>query len=291
MTESRVKRSWLSPVTARLYDWYDDANDLEMWQRLAANEGSPVLELGSGTARVLSALARAGHDLTGVEISPAMLEVARRKLAVEPEAVQKRITLVQADMTNFHLPQRFRFGFIGCNTLCEVSTFEGQRRALSRLYHHLEPGGLAVVSVPNPILGRYPSGGPTSPDEAKEHLLWESVNPATGKLTRHLSASWYDPLEQKRYTHFAFEEQETDGSWTRSEPLPPGEWGAMRYLYRFELHLMLELCGFSIENIWGGYDQGPLTVDSGMIFAARRAQLPTADASADVGKEGVARHA
>jgi len=270
MTESHVKKSWFSPVTARLYDWYDDANDLQMWRRLAAREGSPILELGSGTARVLLPLARAGHDVTGVEISPPMLEVARRKVAAEPESVQECITLVQADMTDFDLPQRFRLGFIACNTLCEVSTFEGQKRALSRLYHHLEPGGLAVVSVPNPILGRYPAGGPMSPDEASPGLLWESVNPATGKLTRHLSASWHDPVAQKRYMRFTFEEQEADGSWTRHETLPPGEWGAMRYLYRFELHLMLELSGFEVEDVWGGCDQEPPTADSGMIFAARR---------------------
>jgi len=272
MTESHVKEGWFSQVTARLYDWYDGdvTHDLDMWQRLAVDEGSPVLELGSGTARVLLVLARAGHDVTGVEISPAMLEVARRKVAAEPEAVRRRITLVQADVTDFDLPPRFRLGFIACNTLCEVSTFEGQKRALSRLYHHLEPGGLAVVSVPNPILGRYPSGGPMSPDEARQGLLWESVNPATGKLTRHLSASWHDPVEQKRYMRFTFEEQEADGRWRRHEILPPGEWGAMRYLYRFELHLMLELSGFEIENVWGGFNGQPLTADSGMIFAARR---------------------
>lgn len=128
-----------------------------------------------------------------------------------------------------------------------------------------------------------------SPDDAKEHLLWESVNPATGKLTRHLNASWYDPLEQKRYMHFAFEEQEVDGSWTRSEPLPPGEWGAMRYLHRFELHLMLELCGFEIENVWGDYEQGRVTVKSGMIFAARRPRVPIAKRGAEPRREGAVR--
>jgi SAM-dependent methyltransferase len=271
MTESHVKASWLSPVIARLYDWYDEyTEDLEMWKRLAADEGSPILELGSGTARVLLALAQAGHEVTGVEISPAMIEVARRKIGAEPEAVQRRITLVQADMTDFDLQQRFAFGFIGCNTLCEVSTLEGQRRALSRFYSHLQPGGLAVVSVPNPILGRYPSGGPMSPEEAKPHLLWESVNPATGKLTRHISASWHDPVEQKRYIRFTFEEQETDGSWTRHETQPPGEWGQMRYLCRFELQLMLEQSGFEIENVWGGYDGEPLSTEGGLVFAARR---------------------
>ena len=109
-----------------------------------------------------------------------------------------------------------------------------------------------------------------SPDEARQGLLWESVNPATGKLTRHLSASRHDPVEQKRYMRFTFEEQEADGRWRRHEIMPPGEWGAMRYLYRFELHLMLELSGFEIENVWGGFNGQPLTADSGMIFAARR---------------------
>jgi SAM-dependent methyltransferase len=44
-------------------------------------EGSMVLELGSGTGRLTLPLARAGHPVIGLDLSPAMLTRARAKLA------------------------------------------------------------------------------------------------------------------------------------------------------------------------------------------------------------------
>jgi ubiquinone/menaquinone biosynthesis C-methylase UbiE len=60
---------------------------------------SRILEIGVGTGRIALPLARQGHDLTGVDISLAMMDQLRTKLAdlaVAGEPV--RLALVEADM-------------------------------------------------------------------------------------------------------------------------------------------------------------------------------------------------
>ena len=50
------------------------AFDLERYQELVTEQGGPVLELGCGTGRVAIPLARKGFEVTGVDVSQAMLE-------------------------------------------------------------------------------------------------------------------------------------------------------------------------------------------------------------------------
>jgi SAM-dependent methyltransferase len=53
--------------------------DLPLWRRLAAESGGPVLDVGAGTGRVTLDLARAGHDVTALDIDPDLLaELAER---------------------------------------------------------------------------------------------------------------------------------------------------------------------------------------------------------------------
>ena len=59
---------------AELADIYDaiyaDRDDTGFWQAMAAAAGAhPILELGCGTGRVLLPLARAGSDVTGLDLS------------------------------------------------------------------------------------------------------------------------------------------------------------------------------------------------------------------------------
>src|SRR6478609_1434357 len=78
---------------ARFYDddYRDYTDDIEAITHLAKQCGNPVLELGCGTGRVLLALAMARCTVTGVDISPALLDVARGKL--QNSQLATRITL------------------------------------------------------------------------------------------------------------------------------------------------------------------------------------------------------
>ncbi|MBP6545777.1 MAG: class I SAM-dependent methyltransferase, partial [Phenylobacterium sp.] len=63
------------------------AGDIDFYLDLARDRGGKVLELACGTGRILTPLVEAGFEVTGVDISRAMLDLADRKLqALRPSA-------------------------------------------------------------------------------------------------------------------------------------------------------------------------------------------------------------
>ena len=67
---------------AGVYDsWYDDSSDTEMAVNFLSSRAGQgrLLELGVGTGRLALRLARLGYQVTGVDISKAMLDQLRSK--------------------------------------------------------------------------------------------------------------------------------------------------------------------------------------------------------------------
>jgi SAM-dependent methyltransferase len=123
---------------APFYDWENaqtlGRRDVPFWRNLALNAGGPVLELGCGTGRVSLPLARAGVPLIGVDRSPAMLALARRRVA--RGRLHRHLRLVQADIR--HLP----FASAACP--------EHRRGAAAR--QRRSRGSFAMVMAPYGIL-------------------------------------------------------------------------------------------------------------------------------------------
>src|SRR5262250_1747351 len=67
-----------------------------------------VLELACGSGRIgIELLHSPGNfQLEGLDISAAMLDAYQRKLEREPEAVQQRVTLHEADMCDYQLEHK-----------------------------------------------------------------------------------------------------------------------------------------------------------------------------------------
>lgn len=123
-----------------------DLEDLPYWLGLAAQHGGPILELGCGTGRVTLPLIQAGYPVTGLDHSAEML-AAFKTLAAQAGIVD--LPLVQADLTDFQLDQRFPLILLPCNTYSTLS--ESQRQAaLECITRHLTPGGVFAASMPNP---------------------------------------------------------------------------------------------------------------------------------------------
>ena len=75
---------------ARLYDFEhaDLQDDIGLYLEFAARCDGPVLELGCGTGRVSLALVEAGHRVTGIDNSSAMLVLARLHAAAAGVSAQ-----------------------------------------------------------------------------------------------------------------------------------------------------------------------------------------------------------
>ncbi|MGI9504343.1 MAG: class I SAM-dependent methyltransferase, partial [Geminicoccaceae bacterium] len=90
--------------------------DVAFYLDCAERFGSPVLELGVGTGRIACALAKAGHKVVGLDRSKGMLDTARKKSEAQVDAVQKKLDLIEADITTFALHKEFPLALIPFST-------------------------------------------------------------------------------------------------------------------------------------------------------------------------------
>jgi ubiquinone/menaquinone biosynthesis C-methylase UbiE len=101
------KTHYASRLAVATYDlFHSGSGDVPFYLDCARRFGGPILELGAGTGRILIALAAAGYELVGLDLSAAMLEVASGKIA-KTSAIAVRIRLVESDMRDCALQQRF----------------------------------------------------------------------------------------------------------------------------------------------------------------------------------------
>jgi SAM-dependent methyltransferase len=247
-------------IYARFYDLdFGKAKaDLPMLQQFAVRCGSPILELGCGTGRVLLPLVRQGHQVTGIDASPAMLDVARRKLAAEK--LTGRATLVQQEMLELDVDGRFNLAFAAINTFMHLATTDDQLAALDRIYQHLNPGGLLVLDLFNPDLGRLL--------DLRGQVTLEKImtDPDTGRRLMRFHTDKADLGQQTIHVTFMVDEIDPQGHLQRT--LFPF---SIRYLFRYELELLLRHAGFEVEAIYGSYDLEEFSSDSEkMIAVARR---------------------
>src|SRR5262249_11300382 len=105
---------------------------------LAGTDGR-LLELGSGTGRLLLPLAEKGLSVQGIELSPEMVERMREKPG--GDAIEGRVE----DMSTFGLEDRFDLVLLADNTLFSLTTQERQVECLERAVAHLAPGGRLVL--------------------------------------------------------------------------------------------------------------------------------------------------
>ncbi|MGH9330645.1 MAG: class I SAM-dependent methyltransferase, partial [Vicinamibacterales bacterium] len=112
------------------------ARALESW--LAVEPGTSVLEIGCGVGRWTRRLARAGADVVGLDLSPAMVREAR--VRAEREGLETRCRFLVADTAEFSLGRRFDL-IIGVTVLQHVLEAVRLHASIDGLAAHLAPFG------------------------------------------------------------------------------------------------------------------------------------------------------
>jgi SAM-dependent methyltransferase len=109
-----------------------------------------------GTGRVALALARAGHEVVGVDTSGEMLAELAVRVSVEPPDVRARLSWCLGDARTIDLGRRF--GLVVCpfNGLAHHLTDADLDAVLENVAMHLEPSGLFAFDVlaPDPSMLR-----------------------------------------------------------------------------------------------------------------------------------------
>lgn len=145
-----------------------EADDLPFWLDWAQRQGGPILELGCGSGRVILTLAQAGHNIVGVDHDPGMLSFLRKRAQAQQ---LDEVEIVQADMKNFCLAQRFALILVPCNTFSTLRPDE-QLATVEQNREHLASGGIFIASMPNPhLLTILPQQGEIQEESSFRHPL------------------------------------------------------------------------------------------------------------------------
>ena len=140
-------------VEAPFYDQvYDRQDDIPLYLEYCAKTGGPVLECCSGTGRLAIQIARAGFDITGLDMNEKMLRVCRSKLLKENQSVRKRVHLVKGDMRNFSMDRKFKLAFIAFASFIQNTSIEDEEKSLRCIANHLEDNGVLILDIFNPDL-------------------------------------------------------------------------------------------------------------------------------------------
>lgn len=221
------------------------SDDIPLYLNIAEAVGDPILELGCGTGRVLLPLAEAGFRVTGIDCSAPMLQ--RADVAATALGVQGAVSLVESDMTDADRAPGGPFGLVlvPLNGLLHLADPAVQRAALAATRRALDPRGQLVLDLFNPVSEILRAFDRTAVHEGS----WEL--PAGTRVDKFGSRRLHT-AHQRIETDLWYDLLDPDGSLRRVRTSY-----AMRYIYRAELELMLELAGFAEWEIYGSYDLDP----------------------------------
>ena len=232
-------------IDAAYYDAIhgEGGDDLDFWLPFAAEHGGPILEVGAGTGRVALPLARAGHAVTALDPSPAMLAIARERAAAEGLA----LTFLEGGLPNAPLPPAAFTTVILPNDVFLACSAPGEQiAALRAAAAALAPHGRLALDVAGPAHWLDPEGN-------GEPLLAFS-----GDLDGESFSVWHtceDDLDaQTRGLRIRYELTGADGQvrGTESEHV-------LRYVTCAEVTEFLETAGLRVLDTWGDYSLGALT--------------------------------
>jgi SAM-dependent methyltransferase len=221
-----------------------------------------VLELGCGSGRLLLPLVHAGHAVVGLDASAEMLTIARKDIAQSPTAVQKRITLVHGDMTQFDLSQKpFDTAVIFCNTLLHLDEMALQQ-ALHHTAKHLLPGGQLLIDVPNPFVLA------AAEDDDTPTLEQLFTDPTTNEQIAQYSTQRLNLARQTLTLGWSFVPQQNGRDLTDKTVSATAVY---HFYYPHQLQLALQASGFKLQGLYGDYTGQPFSEESDhLLIVAQR---------------------
>jgi len=203
---------------------------VEFLARLAGS--GPALEFAIGTGRVAIPLAARGIPVTGIELSPPMVDRLRTKVPAE------ELPVLVGDMATTTVPGRFSLVYVVFNSIGNLRTQDEQVQCFRNAARHLSPGGRFVVELWVPGIRRFPPGQSAVPFEVTDkHVGFDTLDMVTQQGTSHHYRRLDDGSVRYGYSNF-------------------------RYIWPAECDLMARLAGLTLEQRVAGWDRAPFTSDS-----------------------------
>jgi len=226
-----------------IYHQIRDGVDDTFYLGKIKNAKGKVLEVGTGTGRLLSRALESGADIYGIDISPSMLDFLKAKLAPED---MKRISL--QNIVDFRLDTKFDLIIAPFRVFMHLTEKEEQLKALNNVYDHLNNGGQFIFDVFVPALRPLIEGLDNVTDFEGEY--------EPGNRMKRIVSTNPDLINQIINITFRFEWNEGSSNYSREWKTP------MRFFFRFELEHLVERSKFNKYNIAGDFTGNALNSDS-----------------------------
>ena len=232
----------------RIGDYYDsfaDNGDLPFYIDWAKKLGAPILDVAAGTCRVSIALAKAGYEVVALEKSQSMMNAALKKISSLPNDVAERINLVEGDMTEFSLDQKFQLIIIP-TSFGHALTTNAQLNTLRCIKNHLSDNGIFILELfPGAVQNewaRFEEGPKTLSD---------------GRIVIRKGELKSDFMKQIMNVKLEYHVTHTDG---HEEVIDVNSDVAI--IYNREADLLLRLAGFHVIDEYGSFKSLPYDLES-----------------------------
>ena len=261
----------VKPTSQEIYaQLYDDAvadwpGEIGFYRELAqatrAISGN-VLEIACGTGRVALQLAKMDLKVTGFDLSPESLGIAREKSA----GIQN-VHWEVGDMRSFNLSQTFGLVIIPGHSFQFMLTPDDQVSCLDCIKRQLSPEGVLVVHLDHQDVNWL---GSLFRQATGAYSEWRELkHPLTGCTIRTANEWMFERSTQTATVTTVWEEIGLGGvviqRWQR-EPMP------LHCVFRFEMEHLLKRTGYKIEAVYGDFYKAALTdISDQMIWIARKA--------------------
>jgi SAM-dependent methyltransferase len=231
---------------------YAERADIAFYLGEAERAGT-VLEVGCGTGRLTLPLARAGHVVTGIDLSPAMLARARAKLDAEAPEVRARVTLLETDARRMTLASdaAFDLAVVPFRVMQHFVSIDDQLDVLAEVRKRLRPDGRVVFDVFNPSYPLMLGDRSAEVEDTPEHALPDGRT--VRRTVRVLAVHWAEQVSDLELIYYV-------GSGGRTERIVHRF--PMRWFTPSELKHLVARAGYRLDALYGGFDRRPVGDDA-----------------------------
>ena len=245
-------------LLAPIYDSINSDIDYSEWadfiEKIIARDykqGKPelVLDLGCGTGSMTLELAKRGYDMTGIDYSPEMLDIARNR-AIDEGLDSKMLWLCQ-DMTEFELYGTVDVTVSCLDSLNHLTGGSDLESCLKLVHNYLIPDGLFIFD----INGKYKfeniyADNSYVIEEAGSFCVWQNYYDEKSKL-----CDFYITLfkEGQNGTYRRYDEVQTERMYTLRT-----------------VKSLLKKCGFELIGVYSDFDFTEGTDNDERLYIAAR---------------------
>ncbi|HUP27003.1 MAG TPA: class I SAM-dependent methyltransferase, partial [Chloroflexia bacterium] len=249
---------------ARFYqlEYKDFTDDVDFYVQYALaldpEKALPVLELGCGTGRIVCALAHAGFQVTGIDSSEAMLDVA--KTEIERQGLGAKASLVAGDMRRIGpVGGPFNLAFCALNTFSYLASTGEQLAMLQGIHPLLVQHGVLILDLTPPYDHLLP------PSDGEVVHQGSFADEVSGGMVHKFVTGRANRAAQSHEVTLIYDVEAADGTLARVSRCD-----TMRWTSRYEMPLLLEAAGYRVDKLYGSYDLDDFADESErMIFVAR----------------------